>query len=254
MSDRTHLARGRRALISMRRPENASNTLACFHFAGGSAQSYHRWRDVVPASTELVALETPGRGRRFDEPFAKSITSIADELATVLMSAPPRDQVFYGHSMGGVLAFETALVIKRRGGTLPNKLIISACPAPNSRVGYADKPDLSDASLTAYVTRLNSVPRLVRESPAQMQLALSVLRADLEILNAYRWTQAEALPIPIEVIGGLDDDSVAFELLASWQNLTTRDFRLTVIDGGHFATIENPSLVMERLMCAADVL
>ena len=42
--------------------------LVCFPFAGGTAALYRRWRDALPATVEVCAVELPGRGLRIGEP------------------------------------------------------------------------------------------------------------------------------------------------------------------------------------------
>jgi surfactin synthase thioesterase subunit len=42
----------------------ASLRLFCFHYAGGSAQTFHSWSADLPPIVEIGAVQLPGRGTR----------------------------------------------------------------------------------------------------------------------------------------------------------------------------------------------
>lgn len=109
----------------------------------------------------LVALELPGRGLRFGEALhtdaASLVAQLASELQGTLDSASP--YAFFGHSLGGLLAFELAHAMRRRGLEGPLALFLSGVspPAENDVSGY--RRAKADAELVAALRDYRGTPR-----------------------------------------------------------------------------------------------
>ena len=102
--------------------------LFCFPYAGGGAAVFRQWPGLLPTGVEVCAVELPGRGRRFGEPLFKSLSLLVMELSSNLEPFFDRPFVFYGHSMGGLLAFELARSLRR---TERRSLKFFSSPPPN---------------------------------------------------------------------------------------------------------------------------
>lgn len=225
----------------------AERTLVCFHYAGGSAQAFYRWRAACGRAYTLVAGELPGRGRRQKEPFIGSIEEAANAFAQSCTRLPQTEVVFYGHSLGALVAFETARALNRMGRPGPRRLIVSCRAAPGSAQSLASLPNLSDAALVQYLQDLKGTPETVLRNEALMRMALPVLRADLKLIYDYRYSPAPELEIPIDVIGTVEDRWAPIEVLLEWRKVTRARFGLRMISGGHFAPVSSPSAVLDIL-------
>lgn len=88
--------------------------LVCFPFAGGGASHYAKWNEHMPA-IEVLPVQLPGRENRIkDEPYRNSeelTEKIVNEIAPYLQSG---NFSVFGHSMGGVLAFEVVKKLEKR--------------------------------------------------------------------------------------------------------------------------------------------
>ncbi|MFH8989994.1 thioesterase II family protein [Streptomyces sp. NPDC017940] len=88
---------------------NAGIRLLCFPHAGGSASVYHTLSAAVAGNIEPLIVQHPGFQERLGEPFAERAEEV---VAAVLAALPaPGDgtpTILFGHSMGALLAFETA--------------------------------------------------------------------------------------------------------------------------------------------------
>jgi medium-chain acyl-[acyl-carrier-protein] hydrolase len=229
-------------------PSPASGrALVCFHYAGGSAQSFFSWRPACSGRCELVAAELPGRGRRQGAPFVTSLVEAAEQLALAHLPLPQRQTVFYGHSLGALLAFETARILQRRGFGGPSCLIVSSRAAPGSSHMRVGLPNLSDADLRHYLGEIEGTPKVLLENAALMDFAIPPLRSDLGLIYNYAFQPGPILDIPIEAIGALDDKWAPLEGLLGWRSLTSAAFRLRMIAGGHFAATSSPELILETM-------
>ena len=226
-------------------------SLVCFHCAGGSAQSFFAWKQAAAGVCELYAVELPGRSRRMREPFARCVMEVAAAFAKQCRLLPDKPLVLFGHSLGALLAYETARVLLAEGERKPVHLLVSSRQSPDWLPVCAGLPELNDQALRDYLANLAGTPREVLANKAMMDVAVPILQADLELILGYNHAHARGLEIPVEAFGGMDDEQVRFESLGCWQRVTERGFSLRMVEGGHFAVMQQPQVVMERVRAIA---
>lgn len=198
---------------------------------------YLRWRRTISTWLNIVPIELPGRGSRFDEPLATHLPTLAQELSQSIAYQLRDGQPYalFGHSLGGLLAFEIVHALRESNTRIPSALIVSGASAPSQRKdrerGF-DKPK-SDAELIAHLKEFEGTPKEVFEHADLLQLMLPILRADFLLCGTYTHQQREPLACPIHVMGGRSDD-VSDEQLQAWQIETTAGCTLDMFDGGHF--------------------
>src|SRR6188474_2514731 len=98
----------------------------CFPFAGGAAGVFHGWGAKLPPGTATAALQLPGRENRLREAPIRSMAEAVDrvvETITPLLDVPA---CFFGYSLGGLMAFETARELRRRNLPLPLQVFVAA--------------------------------------------------------------------------------------------------------------------------------
>ncbi|WP_078488804.1 thioesterase domain-containing protein [Streptomyces noursei] len=106
--------------------------LLCFPHAGGSAAGCLNWATAAPPGMRITAVQPPGRDSRVAEPPLRSAQAVAEALGPAL--ADRDDTVpwaFFGHSLGALLAFETAHWLLQRGIPGPRILVVASAPAPH---------------------------------------------------------------------------------------------------------------------------
>jgi medium-chain acyl-[acyl-carrier-protein] hydrolase len=141
---------------------------------------------------------------------------------------------FFGHSLGAVICFELARLLRKERGIEPACLYVSGCRAPQLRTERAATYNLPESEFVAELRRLNGTPDSVLDHPELMRLMLPIIRADFEISQTYSYLPDEPLSCPISAYGGLQDTEVARESLEAWQGQTTASFSLKVFPGDHF--------------------
>jgi len=212
-----------------RRP--GSVRLFCFPHSGGYAGEYARWSDSLP-DVELHAVQLPGRGSRVGESTFTRMQPLVDALMAEIEFRAPF--ALFGHSKGSLVAYELARALRDRGPAQPILLFASGSRAPHLARRTELVSHLPDEELLAAVERwYGAVPEEVRADPELAALVTAGLRADLAIVEAYRYLPAEPLDCPIVATGGLDDDVTKDELEA-WSRHTRAGFDLDLFPGGHF--------------------
>lgn len=216
-----------------RRPRPAASMrLVCLPYAGGSTSVFRAWPELAPPDLEVCPVELPGRGARMGEAPYRRLAPLVEALADALQPLLDRPYALFGHSMGGLLGFELARVLRRRGWPQPGHLFVSASPAPFLR--HAPVADgASDAVVKARLKALNGTPREVLENDELMELVLPVLRADFAVLQTYEYREEAPFEMPMTVFGGIDDRTVAPSALEGWRAQSSSvDLRL--LPGDHF--------------------
>src|SRR5215213_9001369 len=113
----------------------ASVRLFCFPYAGGGASVFRGWAEGLPEAVEVCPVQLPGRETRFLEPAYTRLPALVEALAESLTPHLDRPFVFFGHSLGALVAFELARRLRRDGGPGPDRLFASGCGAPQARGG-----------------------------------------------------------------------------------------------------------------------
>jgi medium-chain acyl-[acyl-carrier-protein] hydrolase len=210
--------------------------LFCFHFAGGDASTFRLWTTQLPPSIEVCPIEFPGRATRRAEAPITRFPELLEKL-TGMMRPFVKQLPFalFGHSFGGITAFELARWLRRNGEPAPTRLFLSACPAlhvrqrPTPRITH-----LSDTEFLEQVATRYGTPREVLDSEDVRQTVLPALRADLLVGESYQYQPEPPLAVPISSFGAFDDPEVSQQEAEAWRQQTTGDFRLRMLPGNHF--------------------
>ncbi|MEU3313852.1 alpha/beta fold hydrolase [Streptomyces sp. NPDC006662] len=232
--------------------------LVCFPHAGGSATAYKPLAHALPAGFDVVCVQYPGRQDRLGEaPFTSLeplVEAVAGELARLLEAEPGRPYALFGHSMGALVAYETARRLERAGLPVPRRLFASGRGAPHTRSG-AHYRAYDDADVLAEVRRLSGTDESLLANPEILEMVLPALRADYRAVGTYVWSGGAPLSVPVTALTGDDDPMVTLGEARAWGEHTTGGFELRVYPGGHFYLNDQPaavaSAVTDGLLAAA---
>jgi surfactin synthase thioesterase subunit len=219
-------------------------TLYIFPHAGGSAEYYVPFAKAFSSDIKRIAVRYPGRAGTHD---LGSFTSISDLADKVCRMVPPPDQseekvAFFGHSMGGLLAFEVARRFEVAGSPIA-ALFVSACAAPG-RVGYEHIPE-SDRGLLDAVNQMTGVNPEFLENEEFAAKILPTLRG-LKAISKYDCPPEATVSCPIFAFLGDDDEVATYDKVSPWSERTTSEFSLRVFPGHHFYLTDHiPELVSD---------
>lgn len=207
--------------------------LFCFSYAGGGASVFRGWHHLIGERIDLCAVQLPGRECRATEPAVRRLEDLLPQLADVIAPLCDVPFAFFGHSMGALVAFELARLLRRRGMAQPAQLLLSAfrapqLPNPNIRIYH-----LPDEVLKTVLLK-EGTPQEVLRNDELMKVLLPTLRADFELCDTYAYRPETALDIPIHAFGGHQDVRVGREDLQAWDQQAGNTFDLTMLPGSHF--------------------
>ncbi|NWV34989.1 SAST synthase, partial [Grantiella picta] len=228
--------------------------LICFPWAGSGTSQLAQWGKLFSNSIEVFCIRFPGRGIRLNEPFAKDMTSIVNEVTSVLLKElKEKPFAFFGHSFGSYVSFAVALNLKKNYGLEPVQLFISGAHAPHSEAVLPIKnvviSDVKDEEVFAYLQSLEGTSSdLLCNEDIRKRLVLT-FREDLRVLQTFSFEKAEmGIPFSCDItcFNGSDDKP---HDLQGWQEITSGDTSFYELPGGHFYLLEpsNESFLIKHI-------
>jgi surfactin synthase thioesterase subunit len=220
-----------RWLVCRDRRPDAAVRLYCFPYVGGTSGEFLRWSEELP-DTEVWGVVPPGRAERLGEPPFTRLDELVERLVDEVDFTAPF--AFFGHSLGALVAFETARALHAAGRPGPERLFVSGHRPPH--LPLVDEPisGLPWPEFRAEVERrYPAPPPELAEDDELYEEILETLRCDLALFETYRHLPGPPLDCPIVVASGVDDHWTEADL-RPWARHTTADCRIEMVEGDHF--------------------
>jgi medium-chain acyl-[acyl-carrier-protein] hydrolase len=212
----------------------ARHRLFCFPYAGGNASIFRTWAEALAPDVEVGAIQLPGRSNRIQEPPFTWLPHLLPALLPALVEHMDKPFALFGHSMGALIAFETARHLFRQYDLTPVHLFVSARRAPHLPLARPPLHALPSAQFIQALQDLNGTPEIVLRDAEFMKFLLPLLRADFTLTETYVYDTEEPLSCPISVFGGTGDRLVKPRELEAWKQHTYGPFRVQMLPDGHF--------------------
>jgi surfactin synthase thioesterase subunit len=194
----------------------------------------HRYGPLIAAlgnSFKSIMADLPGHGKRLFEPAHGDVEALCDHLEThCLPLTEQRTVVLFGHSFGGLVAFELAkrLESSSMGCEL---LIVAGCPAPNSPVA----PEQSNEALG-----LDALPAAMSNAVRQ------TIEAEWQLTMQIRNTPPAEVQSAIMVLDGTND-VIPRSSLECWADLTSASVCIEEVVGDHYFPWSNPAPIAQLI-------
>jgi medium-chain acyl-[acyl-carrier-protein] hydrolase len=126
-------------LIPIRKEDSPHIRLITFHWVGGNGFAYRPWKKELLGNIEIYSMMLPGRLSRRKEEFVETVDEVVSRLLLSMqalgltggktgLDQPPT--VFFGHSYGGIIAYELALQLQQQDLLRVAHLVISSTNSP----------------------------------------------------------------------------------------------------------------------------
>lgn len=208
--------------------------LYCFCYAGGNAVSYLPWQAILDPDIEVCAIQLPGRGARITEPPYRSMPPLIADIAQVVSQNNSLPFAFFGHSLGGLLAFEATRQLAKNRYPLPEHLFVSGVDAPQYRSPSKNLHLLKDDALIESLRDYNGTPAEILDNRNLMELLLPTIRADFALAENYQYQPGPPLTLPITVFAGKQDDHISMDEVEGWGDETIGRCEIHWFEGDHF--------------------
>ena len=224
--------------------------LFCLPFAGGSSAVFHGWGARLKPEIEVWVAQPRARGMRFREAPLKSVAEMADEYLEAMRPGLTGGQAFafYGHSLGGLLAFEMTRRMQAEGLAMPEHIFIGATLPPHFGLVYPRIAHLDDGLFVeAIQERYGGIPAEVLQEPELMAIFLPALKSDFAAYEKHTHRHGKAIPVPLTIFAGAGDRISTAAALEEWERHTSAPFELRTAPGDHFFLAESSELVLRRI-------
>ncbi|XP_033108234.1 phthiocerol/phenolphthiocerol synthesis polyketide synthase type I PpsD-like [Anneissia japonica] len=224
--------------------------LICFPPNGGGPSTYAWWQNQFGKhNVQLIMAQLPGWEGRHQEKPLQTIEEITNNLTEHLVARLiPGRFVLFGHSLGGLIAFEVAHRLIERN-LRPAHIIISSWYAPT--LAYPNEVELEKAPSVLRqmeqdiknniklsdnkALRLSFLDDEALNNPELMKRLIPCFRVGFKICQKYTNTHTTKLQCGMTVLGAKSDRFVPPALLDAWclEIQSNRRFKKTVLSGGH---------------------
>ena len=222
--------------------------LYCFPYSGASASFYLGWAAQLDKRIKIVPVEYPGRGSRFGEKLCNDMDEMVEAVLPVIMKNGTENCAFFGHSLGGLVAYETALKLRKMGMELPQHMFLSGCTPPHVKYGEKILHLLPDDEFLKELIELGGMSEEILNNREILELYLPVIRADYRIYELYKHKSGqEPLPVDYTVLMGSTDVIAGGRNMMNWKSYTSAKFQMRHFEGDHFFIHEQPGILMETI-------
>lgn len=224
-----------------------AHKLFMFHSMGAAASMFGHFLYHPPAGAEVWCIQLPGRENRAAEAPYTNLTQLLDDLEAALL--PLLDEggySFYGHSFGGIVAFELARRLRRHGRE-PRHLFCSATMAPHITLTWKNRDVMRESTISS-----NSEQKLLGlmsyiDDVDFVRQILPGMRRDMPLLMGYDYQEQAPLSCPVTVFSALEDEVTLPEEMAAWRAQTTGAFRQELVHGDHWFVSRNKEYIQAQL-------
>jgi acyl transferase domain-containing protein/NADPH:quinone reductase-like Zn-dependent oxidoreductase/surfactin synthase thioesterase subunit len=219
----------------------------CFHSMGVGTSLFTQFLTEPPEGIDLIAVQTPGRETRSSEPV---LTEVRDVVAGALAEIKPyldRPFAIWGHSFGGIVAFEAIRALGREKAPMPCHFMVTGTIAPQ----LVHKWQRRDIMLRVLVEDnspeyLLALARYVDDADFVRSI-LPLMRRDAPMLLGYRYRDEAPLSVPITAFSARQDDMVYRDEMEPWAAQTSAGFRIHDVDGDHWFLHRHRALLRQTL-------
>ena len=229
------------------KPAVVKMSMFIFPYAGGSAQTFKRWAPLFPTTTQVFAIQLPGRASRFTEPLLESIEDVLDALQPEIKPFLQRPFAFFGHSMGAAISFELARLLEQEG-IQPLHLFVSGRSGPTRPHEREDYHSLPDSEFRVKMRELNGTPPEILEHEELMDLMVPIVRSDFAISETYTFKPGYTLTCPLTAFGGVADPDVPEESVADWERHSNGSTAYHMMPGDHFFLHECSEAIVQKMV------
>jgi surfactin synthase thioesterase subunit len=225
--------------------------MICFHSMGVGASLFTRFLVDPPPGVEVLAVQLPGRENRRGEKVPTRVDDVVESLLPVLRPWLDKPFLVWGHSFGGIIAWEVLNRLRAERGPQPIHFVVSGTIAPHL-VPVWQRRDVMVRAMNSDNTTdyLISLARYV-DDPEFIKRIVGPMRADYPLLVSYRHRVSEPLRCGITAFSARQDDMVYPDETAMWERYTRGGFDFNTVDGDHWFLNRNRAFIAGKLAALA---
>ncbi|WP_053404616.1 type I polyketide synthase [Persicobacter sp. CCB-QB2] len=239
---------GDKWFVHKKREDNAKLRLFCFHPVGAGASMFNQFIYEMNEEVDVYAVQLPGRENRKDETNLTEFFDVIDELERVMLPLLDKPFAFYGHSFGGILAYELQHRLREKHGLCPEHSFVSGTISAHLTPTWRNQRDTihETADETNSEAKLMGLMSYIDDEAFVRQI-LPIMRKDMELIMGYDYQDKQNFEWPITAFAAEEDEVVLPEEMAPWAQHTDGKFELHVLHGDHWFLSRNKDFIMSTV-------
>lgn len=222
-------------LVPIRRTADPRLTLLCFSYAGGSPELFRRWPEGIAADVDILALCLPGHGRRLKEELYRDWEPLTRDVLAAVSPLLGLPHALYGHSFGGRLAYEVALLARTAYPGRTVGLFVSGCRAPDQPQARPYLHELDEGGFGEALGGMGGTPAEFLADAALRKLLLPVIQAEIRLAELWDGDGRRGpIAAPVTALHGRDDRVDPLPAMRGWPGFGGAGSELLTLPGGHF--------------------
>lgn len=227
------------------RPSDTGRQIVMFPFLGGFGASFNALIETLEEDWDVWTVNPPGHGSSAHPPVCRLDDLVGLYLKNLREVLKP-GSVFFGHSMGSVVAYHVLLAMAADAGfdgRRPGDLVLSASAAPPHLPvqGYGALPD---DDLIRHLRSFGTFPEEVVRDKNLMAMFVPAFRADYQVLEEARRRPVTQLDIRTQLILGGRDTQTPLNSAKEWQAYLATPIRHHLLaEQGHMYVLDGPAPV-----------
>lgn len=219
--------------------------LLCIHSMGTAASLFSTFLTDPPRNLDPIAIQWPGRETRADEECPTDLFKMVPEIFDEIVNVIGIPHIIWGHSFGGIIAFEVLRALRRHGKPLP-RLLLTGTIAPHLIRNWQKRDVMLQIAREDYSAEyFLAISRYVADMDFSRAI-LPLMRKDASLLLNYQFIEEDPLDLSITAFAASQDDMVYPDEVEAWKE-HAMDFRLTEVTGDHWFILPHRKLLREKL-------
>lgn len=206
--------------------------LFCLPYAGGGTSIFYQWQSMLTnAGIRVCPILLPGREHRMNEVLIDNAYELSNQIYKGIQEELNRPFLIFGHSMGGIIAYELSRLIYEKEKKVPEILFLSGTELqehPNKNPRY--KSD--DKEFIEHLIESGGTDPAIAKGEIFKQFFLPTVRNDYKLVETYAF-QGEKLNTKVCIYFSKQDNMVHYKDTLSLKKVSD-DFEFVEFRGDHF--------------------
>ncbi len=228
---------------------DAEMRVFCLPYAGAGATMYIRWPKYFGKNIEICPIQLPGRENRMQELLIDDIGILIPEIYEGIKHKLDKKFCIFGHSMGGIIAYELTKFIEKKEGILPEYLFMSATGL-NIKKSDMIIHKLEKNDFIEFLINSGGTERELAENKEFQEYYLPIIKNDYKLVENYIPNE-EKLKCSIRAFGSKNDTQVDIKETEKLERCTD-DFNITYFEGNHFFIREHEKEICDIISKMID--
>ena len=210
--------------------------LVLIPFAGGTSLTFDQWS--FSSNINLIKIDYKGHGFRMKEPLYDTFEEMVQDVAYQIEKNKKSEAIaIFGHSMGGLVAWDTAKLLSEQGFEIRH-LFISACLPPHLFNESMYQEMATDEWQHNFLTQYGRIEKDRMESRFFKKRIYPSIKNDYRLISIHKHEDIQQLGVDIACFYGIDDELMPSKGMECWEEYTANSFMMKGFPGEHFY-IEN---------------